>query len=147
MIEVKVKMVGLDPRGEQRVVILEEVGGDRYLSMSVRPWEAEAIAAQMERDGCHEPPTTHDLVLAIVARFGGRLRRAILTDVRHETYHAILELDGAPDASPLPCRASDAVALAMRAAIPIYVTPGVAHMAMRRISRHPRPPDHPPTAG
>lgn len=147
MIEVKVKMVGLDPRGEQRVVILEEVDGDRYLAMSVRVSEAEAIASQLEGENGAKRPTTHDLLLAIVAHFGGKLRRVIITEVRQEMFDAVLELEGARGLSPFPCRPSDAVALAMRANIPIFVTQAVAQTAMRRISRNPHPPDDPPTAG
>lgn len=147
MIEVRVKLVGLDQRGEQRVVVLEEVGGDRYLTLPVGPSEAEAIAAWLEGDRDPQRPLAPDLLLSVVERFGGKLLRVVITELRHDTYYATLELSGAGDPSPLPCRPSDGVAVAMRAHAPIYVTPAVAALAMRRISRHPRPPDHPPAAG
>lgn len=147
MIEVRVKLVGLDQRGEQRVVVLEEVNGDRYLSLPVGPAEAEAIAACLEGDAPPDPPLVHDLLLAVIERFKGKLLRVVITELRHDVFYATLFLEGPQDASPLPCRPSDGIALAMRAHAPIFVTHAVAAQAMRRISRHPRPPDHPPAAG
>ena len=101
MIEVRVKLVGLGQRDEQRIVVLEEVGGDRYLSMPVSALEAEAIGLQPQDEDAPGSPLIHDLLLEVVGRFGGKLRRAIITDLRHETFYAALELEGADDQSPL----------------------------------------------
>ncbi|MFS8572630.1 MAG: bifunctional nuclease family protein [Clostridia bacterium] len=147
MIEVRVKLVGLDPRGEQRVVVLEEVDGNRYLSLPVGPAEAEAIAAWLEGERDPGRPLAHDLLHSVIQKFGGRLRRVVITELRHDALYAELELEGPGGPESLPCRPSDGVALAIRAGAPVLVTQQVAGQAMRRISRHPRPPDHPPAAG
>lgn len=147
MIEVRVKLVGFDQKGEHPVVILEEVGGDRYLSLSIGPTEATAIELNPLGDEPHRLPHTHDLLLEVVQRYGGKLRRAIITDCRQDTFYAALELEGVSDPGPLDCRPSDAIALATRSHTPIFVTEAVAAQAMRRIPRHPRPPDYPPAAG
>lgn len=147
VIEVRVKLVGFDQRREHPVVVLEEVGGDRYLSLSVGPAEAAAIELKPTGDEPHHLPHTHDLLLEVVHRFGGKLRRAIITDCRHDTFYAALELEGTSIPGLLECRPSDAIALATRSHAPIYVTEAVAAQAMRRIPRYPRPPDHPPAAG
>lgn len=141
------KLVGFDQRGEHRVVVLEEVGGDRYLSLSVGPAEADAIELRPDTGEPQDYPCTYDLLLEVVHRYGGRLRRAIITDCRHDAFFAALDLEGAAVPGPLDCRPSDAIALATRAHAPIYVTEAVAAQAMRRIPRYPRPPDHPPAAG
>jgi len=147
VIEVRVKLVGLDQRGEQRVVVLEEVKGDRYLSLPVGPAEAEAIASWLEGENEPHRPLVHDLLLTVVERFEGKVVRVVITELRHDSLYARIDLDGQGGPFSLPCRPSDGIALAMRAHAPIFVTPGVAAQAMRRISRHPRPPDHPPAAG
>lgn len=147
MIEVRLKLVGFDQRGEQRVVVLEEVGGDRYLSLSVGPLEAVAIELELLDEGIPGHPLIYDLLLEVAQRFGGKLRRVIITDCRHDTFYASLEVEGPNGFSFLDCRPSDAIALATRSHIPIYVAQSVASSAMRRIPRFPHPPDHPPAAG
>lgn len=147
MIAVRVKLVGLDQRGEQRVVVLEEVDGDRYLSLSIGASEAQAISSQLEGVAPGNHPLPHELLLAVIHGFGGQVKQVVIDDAYQHLLTATVEIEGCADGKPLPCRPIDGIALAMRASAPIYVTPHVAAQAMRRLPRHPKPPDFPPSAG
>ena len=120
MVEVIVSRLGLDATSQAFVVVLEEKGGARVLPIWIGRPEAESIAAHLngvER----ERPMTHDLAASMVAGLGGLLRRVQVTHVVKGTYHAELHLTRGGAPTIVDARPSDAIAIALRLAAPIFV--------------------------
>jgi len=114
-VEVEVRGVRLDPTTGSPVVQLVEKGkGGRELPIWIGPFEAQAIAAEMQ--GVPLPrPLTHDLMKRLVESLGGRLDRVVIGDLHDNTYFATLHLAGADGKDiSLDARPSDAIALALR---------------------------------
>ena len=93
------------------VLLLREVGADRYLPIWIGLPEAQAIALAA-RGAKTERPPTHALISAVIEAFGQRLREIVITDLRDGIFHAELVFDSGMRVSARP---SDAVALALRA--------------------------------
>ena len=68
---------------------------------------------------------THDLIISIVDKTGYKLDRIEINDVEKETYYATLFLTKGDDVIEIDSRPSDAIAVAMRAEAPIFVTANV----------------------
>lgn len=120
MVEVVVDSVKASLISHHRVVILREVGSDRYLPIWIGPYEADAIALHME--GAQPPrPLTHDLLKSVISELGARVDYVVVDDLRNDTFYAriILEING--HRVEVDSRPSDAIALAIRAEVPIYV--------------------------
>src|SRR5438128_9879868 len=121
-VEVEVRGVRLDPTTGSPVVQLVEKGkGGRALPIWIGPFEAQAIAAEMQ--GMPLPrPLTHDLMKRLVESLGGRLDHVVIGDLRDNTYFATLHLAGADGKDiAIDARPSDAIALALRLHGPILV--------------------------
>ncbi len=125
-VEVAVRAVQVDPeRGAPVVLLVENAGTHRELSIWIGPFEAEAIA--IELSGVVPPrPLSHDLMQELVGRLGGRFERAVIEDLRANTYFARLELASATgEPVRIDARPSDAIALALRLHGRIVVEEGV----------------------
>ncbi|MGC8634687.1 MAG: bifunctional nuclease family protein [Candidatus Limnocylindrales bacterium] len=119
--EMVVESVRVHMLSSQHVVILKELGRDRYLPIWVGPWEANAIAMKLQ-DLRPERPLTHDLFVATLERLGVTLRRVVVSDLADETFRArmYLEVDGRT--VDVDARPSDAIALAIRGGVSIWAT-------------------------
>lgn len=120
MIEVKVTGLIVDDASKSPVVILQEVNGQRYLPIWIGPFEAQAIANEIQ--GKHFPrPLTHDLLYSTVGSLKATVQRILISDLKEKTFFAsiILERDG--EVVSLDARPSDSIALAVRAGAPIFV--------------------------
>jgi bifunctional DNase/RNase len=106
------------------VVVLEEKSGERVLPIWIGRPEAESIAAQLNGIK-RERPMTHDLAQQVITGLGGLLRRVQVTKVVDGTYHAELHLTRAGHAIVVDARPSDAIAIALRLAAPIFVAAGL----------------------
>jgi uncharacterized protein len=125
-VEVEVKSVRLDPdAGSPVVQLVEKAGRGRRLPIWIGPFEAQAIAVELE--GVTPPrPLTHDLMREVVEALGGRLERVIVNQLVEGTYHARLELARAGGSKiTLDARPSDALALALRLRCPVFVEDAV----------------------
>jgi uncharacterized protein len=114
-IEVKVGGMHLDPAtGTPVVELVEKAPAHRELPIWIGPFEAQAIA--MELEGVPAPrPLTHDLMKQLVEQLGGKLSRVVIEDLRENTYFATLHLDGPGGRGvTVDARPSDAIALALR---------------------------------
>lgn len=119
MVEVTVSRLGLDA-SSAFVVVLEDKHGARALPIWIGRAEAEAIAAHLNGIK-RERPMTHDLAQQIVTGLGGLLRRVQVTRVQDGTYHAELHLTRGGQSVIVDSRPSDAIAIALRLAAPIFV--------------------------
>jgi hypothetical protein len=112
----------------QRVVILKEKETNRYLPIWIGAAEADAIAVKLQ--GVSVPrPLTHDLLQSMVGALGARIQSIIVSDLKNDTFFAkiLLAVDG--NQMEIDSRPSDAIALAVRAQVPIFVDESVLERA------------------
>ncbi len=120
MDKVQVDILGLSTSpasGGAYALILKEVSGNRRLPIIIGAFEAQSIALEME--GIKPPrPLTHDLMKTIIDRLGVSLSEVTVSELKDGTFYAKLSLDS----QEIDSRPSDAIALAVRYGVPIYVS-------------------------
>ncbi len=128
MIKVFIDSIRVSLMSQLRVVILKDPISERYLPIFIGPCEAEAIAMRLQNVHT-ERPMTHDLLKAMIAELGGEVQHIVVNDLRNDTFYAqiAVELDG--ETRLVDSRPSDAIALAVRLDVPIYVAEAVMERA------------------
>ena len=117
--EMEVLGVANDQETGQPTVLLRGKQGKQELTLFIGPFEAQGIAVPLQQ--IKPPrPLTHDLALSFLSTFHSRLRRVIISDLKDNTYYATLHLEVDGKELTLDSRPSDAIALALRAGVPIY---------------------------
>lgn len=124
MVEMSVESVRINLATNQRVVILKDGQGDRYLFIWIATAEAYSIAMELQGTTSLRP-LTHDLLKAVIADLGGKLVSVIINDLSDDIFYARLVLDANGRHVEVDSRPSDAIALAVRAKVPIYVEDNV----------------------
>ncbi len=128
MVEVSVESVRINLATSQRVVILKDAQTDRYLFIWIANPEAYSIA--MELQGTSSPrPLTHDLLKTVITELGGTLSSVIISDLIDDIFYARLVLDAEGRHVEIDSRPSDAIALAVRMKVPIFVAESVMEQA------------------
>jgi uncharacterized protein len=121
--KVQVDILGLSTNpasGGAYALILKEVNGNRRLPIIIGAAEAQSIALEME--GIKPPrPLTHDLIKNIITSFGAELSDIVIDELRDGTFYAKLNIDS----QLIDSRPSDAIALAVRYGVQIYVAAAV----------------------
>lgn len=112
----------------QHVVILKEAERDRYLPIWIGANEADAIARRLQ-GVTPERPLTHDLFANALAQLGVVIKQVVVSDMADETFLARLILELGERTIDVDARPSDAIALALRAGVPIFATDGVLERA------------------
>ena len=128
MIEMTIDSIRVSLMNYQRVVILKEKMARRYLPIWIGPAEADAIAVKLQ--GVNVPrPLTHDLLSSVIGSLGATIDSIIVNDLKSDTFYAkiILNIDG--EQIEIDSRPSDALALAVRADVPIYADEAVLDKA------------------
>ncbi|NLJ81305.1 MAG: bifunctional nuclease family protein [Firmicutes bacterium] len=120
MLQMKVKVVGVDQSTMLPVVILTDDQEERYVPLVIGPAEANAIALVLEKVEVARP-LTHDLFLNSILALGAKVDKAVLTDMADDVYYAELYLVQGKKTIKVDSRPSDAIALALRAGVPIFV--------------------------
>ena len=128
MVEVVIDSIRVSLMSQQRIVILRERGAERYLPIWIGPYEAEAITIALQEVEVARP-LTHDLLNNVFRALNARLIRVEVTALRDEVYYGniVAEVDGMT--LDVDSRPSDALALAVRAHIPILVSKSVMDAA------------------
>jgi bifunctional DNase/RNase len=120
MLELVIESIRVSLMNYQRVVILKEKAGDRYLPIWIGPAEADAISLKLQ--GVSVPrPLTHDLLLSLVDTLGASFESIIISDIVSDTFYGKVVLNISSQLTEIDCRPSDALALAVRANSPIFV--------------------------
>jgi len=123
-VEMKVKGLMWDPVSRMPIVILRAQEGESVLPIFVGLFEANAIAQQL--DGSLSPrPMTHDLLGNLIDALHGRVDRVVITDLRDNTFFAMIHLERNGEKLAIDARPSDAMALALRVKVPIFVEDAV----------------------
>ena len=120
MVEVKIDSIRVSLMSQHRVVILKDVDSDRYLPIWIGPCEADAITIELQGVQIARP-MTHDLLKTLIKEMGGKVSHVVVNDLRNETFYARIVLDVNGHSLELDSRPSDAIALAVRVRVPIFV--------------------------
>jgi uncharacterized protein len=128
MIECKIDSIRVSLVTQHRVVILKEVDSERYLPIWIGPYEADAIALELQEVPMQRP-FTHDLLRSVIGELGASVTHVLINDLREDTFYARIVLDVQGRHAEVDSRPSDAIALAVRAKCPIYVEESVIDKA------------------
>ena len=109
-------------------VLLRDKGSGRYLAIGIGPLEATAIAVKL-REIPVERPLTSDLLNSMISDLGGRLRHVIITDLVGDVFYARIVLSQDGNTLQVDSRPSDALALALRAQVPVFADESVLKKA------------------
>ena len=109
---------------EQQMILLREVEGERNFSIMIGIFEATSIDRRVKKLPSPRP-LTHDLIANVIENLGGELRDVYLSELRDHTYYAKLRIRKDGEMTEVDCRPSDAIALAVTANVPIYVSEDV----------------------
>lgn len=120
MIECKIESIRVSLVTQQRVVILKEIETDRYLPIWIGPYEADAIALELQEVPVQRP-FTHDLLRNVISELGASITHVLVNDLRDDTFYARIVLDVQGRHAEIDSRPSDAIALGVRVKCPIYV--------------------------
>jgi bifunctional DNase/RNase len=126
--EMVVESVRVHTLSSQHVVILREADAERYLPIWIGSWEAQSIAMRLQGVET-ERPLTHDLLATILDELGASIRHIIVSDLADETFRARIVLVQGGSDFEIDARPSDAIALAVRVAAPIFATEAVLDRA------------------
>lgn len=129
MIRVELAAIVINERSDEQVIALREADGERQFPIVIGMFEAFAID-RIVKGRSSERPLTHDLLASMVDALGGRIVRVAIDDLRDETYFAKVVVRRADDEEVLvDARPSDAITLALKSQVPIYVAERVMNAA------------------
>src|SRR5690625_976538 len=129
MVEMKVKVVGLEQQTLKPVVIITDTEEKGYIPILIGPSEAYAISQGLE--GHKLPrPMTHDLLHNVIESLDGSIQRIVIHELKDETYYAYIRLDTPRGEMDIDARPSDAIAIALRSDAPIFISDDVAKKAI-----------------
>lgn len=126
--EMSVEKLEQTRRGDVYNVILVEKRGTRRLSVSVGIPEAVAIQSDLSNARA-QGPMTYDLMRNLVSGLGGDLNRVVVNNVTDTTFYAKVVMNANGSEVEIDSRPSDAIALALRAKVPIYADAAVLEKA------------------
>jgi bifunctional DNase/RNase len=130
MIEVIIDSIRVSLMSQHRVVVLKDINSERFLPIWIGPCEADAITVRLQEMPTPRP-LTHDLLRSVVREMGGKIVHILISDLRQEVYYARIVVDLAGEQIEIDSRPSDAIALAVRADVPIFVAEPVMDKAAR----------------
>ncbi len=126
MIEVNVNGIFLT-QSQASGIILKEKNGERTLPIVIGEYEAQSIALGLEN--IKPPrPITHDLTLSILESCGVTMDSVLITELKNNTYYAVIRLKKKLKYWDVDARPSDAIAMAVRSTIPIFVDEDVMNV-------------------
>jgi uncharacterized protein len=128
MIEVTIDSIRVSLMSQHRIVILKDVASDRYLPIWIGPCEADAITVELQEVEVSRP-LTHDLLKSIVSQMGAEVVHIMINELRNDVFYARIVVDFNGRRLEIDSRPSDAIALAVRVHVPIFVDEGVMERA------------------
>lgn len=120
LVEMKVRGLALDPVSNMPIIILRDEEDKRSLPIWVGIFEANAIALELEKIPTPRP-MTHDLIKSILETIDAQVVKVVVTDLKENTFFAVLHVRLGDREYTVDSRPSDAIALALRVSAPIYV--------------------------
>jgi bifunctional DNase/RNase len=102
------------------VVILKDIDSDRYLPIWIGPCEADAITVTLQEMEVSRP-LTHDLLKNVIGEMGGEVEYIVISDLRNDVFFARIVMGVNGKRLEIDSRPSDALALAVRLHVPVYI--------------------------
>jgi uncharacterized protein len=128
MIEVIIDSIRVSLMSQHRIVVLKDTNTDRYLPIWIGPCEADAITIELQEIP-PQRPLTHDLLKSVIGQMGGKIAHILISDLRNDVYYARIVVEVAGRQIEIDSRPSDAIALGVRAKVPVYVAETVMDRA------------------
>src|SRR6202049_5029554 len=119
-VEMKIRGLMMDPTTNMPIVVLKDLNGNTILPIWVGIYEASAIALEIEKVSTPRP-MTHDLIKTLLFGLGTGIRKVVVSELKEDTFYAVIWLDRDGELISVDSRHSDALALALRLDLPIYV--------------------------
>jgi len=138
-IEVRIRGLMMDPATNMPIVVLKDVASETVMPIWVGIFEANAIAIEIEKMAGLRP-MTHDLTRNMIRHLNASLEKVVITELRDDTFYALLWMRQNNEQVAVDARPSDAIALALRADCPIYVSEQVLQSAKLNTSGPPEGP-------
>lgn len=120
LIEMRVEGLLFDPRSNMYILLLKGVDGSETLPIWIGKPEADSIALALGKVATPRP-LTHDLIRNIFDAIMVRATRVVITQIMDNTYYALIYISDGKAEIPVDSRPSDAVAVALRAGVPVFV--------------------------
>jgi bifunctional DNase/RNase len=120
MVEVTIDSIRVSLMSQHRVVILKDVDSDRYLPIWIGPCEADAITVTLQEMEVSRP-LTHDLLKNVIGEMGGEVEQIVISDLRNDVFYARIIMSVGGKRLEIDSRPSDALALAVRLHVPVYI--------------------------
>jgi len=128
MIEVMIDSIRVHLMAPQRVVVLKQINAERYLTIWVGPYEAEAITVALQEVEMVRP-LTHDLLKNIFNAFNARITRVEIVKLQDDIFYGNIVAESEDHEINIDARPSDAIAIAVRTHVPILVHKSVMDAA------------------
>ena len=119
-VEMQIRGLMMDPVTNMPIVVLKDIASDQVLPIWVGIFEANAIALELEKTATPRP-MTHDLLRNFARGLNARVEKVVVSELRQDTFYAVIWMDHAGERVTIDARPSDAIALALRSDCPIYV--------------------------
>ena len=119
-VEMRIRGLMMDPVTNMPIVVLKDVDRDSVLPIWVGVYEANAIALEIEKVTTPRP-MTHDLLKNVLTGFGASVNKVVVTELKEDTFYAVIWAERDGQIISLDSRPSDALALALRVDCPIFV--------------------------
>ena len=129
-VEMKIRGLMMDPVTNMPIVGLKDLNGNTILPIWVGIYEANAIALEIEKVSTPRP-MTHDLIKTLLLGLGTGIRKVVVSELKDDTFYAVIWLDKDGELISVDSRPSDALALALRLDCPIYVDESVLKSSKR----------------
>jgi len=128
MVEVMIDSIRVSLMSQHRVVVLKDVDSDRYLPIWIGTCEADAITVELQEVTVARP-LTHDLLKSAITDMGGNVAHILISELKNDVFYARIVVDRNGKQIEIDSRPSDAIALAVRVRVPIYVDGSVMDKA------------------
>ena len=128
LVSMSIKGLMLDPVSNSPIVVLKDDDEKFFLPIWVGIFEANAIALELEKIATPRP-MTHDLIKNVLEAVDAKVEKIVVTDLRENTFFALIHLRMGEEEVTVDSRPSDAIALALRAGAPIFVDDDVVRRA------------------
>lgn len=124
MIQVVIDSIRVSLMSPHRVILLKEIDSERQLPIWIGPFETDAIVVELQSVETARP-LTHDLLISVITELGGVVSHVLVNELKEDYFTARVFIDQNGKLIDIDARPSDAIALAVRAKVPIFVAKDV----------------------
>lgn len=128
LIEATIDSIRMSLTSQQRIIVLKDSNQERYLSIWIGPYESESISIALQEIEISRPQT-HDLIKNAIYALGGNVLRIIINELKDDIFYASVEILQGKKKVLLDTRPSDALALAVRTHVPIFIAEEIMQAA------------------